>query len=525
MTARHSLHTAIGASAAIAALVVGLVWGTRVAGGSDSYCYIEQAERWAFGTMTTPQAAIFAGAPWLDPWLPLAPTGFVPSTSVPGAIAPICPAGLALTMVPFRLVFGREGVHLVVPILGALTVWLTFLLGREIAGARGGALAAPLVATSPIFLYQVVQPMSDVPAAAWWALAAWLVARGSPRALVGAGLATAAAVLTRPNLVPLAAVLVCAVWTRPQAGGALARTRDALRFCLGALPGALAVAGIQHLLYGAATRSGYGGLAHLFSTAHVAPNLSRYTRWALETHTPVLLLAPLALLVRPPGRADAETRQTRWVVLTWLALIVLVIASYLPYVVFDGWTYLRFLLPALPFTMALVAAVLSHAAGRLPRRWDRLALVAIGLLLCAVFVRTAYRRDAFVLRTYEHKFRVAGEHLGRALEPRAVVLAIRHSGSVRYYGDRTTVLWDAIPADSLDRTLAYLEARGLTPYLLLERWEEPDFRARFGAASALGALDWPPRIDFGRELRLYATADRARYFAGERTPMVTVPLN
>ncbi len=142
-----------------------------------------------------------------------------------------------------------------------------------------------------------------------------------------------------------------------------------------------------------------------------------------------------------------------------------------------------------------------------------------------MFVRTAYRRDAFVLRTYEHKFRVAGEHLGRTLEPRAVVLAIRHSGSVRYYGDRTTVLWDAIPADSLDRTLAYLEARGLTPYLLLERWEEPDFRARFGAASALGALDWPPRIDFGRELRLYATADRARYFAGERTPMVTVPLN
>lgn len=86
-------------AAAVATLVVSLVSGTWVAGGSDSYCYVEQAERWASGAMLAPQALDFT-PPWADRWLPLAPTGFVPSPTVAGALAPICPSGLALTMAP-----------------------------------------------------------------------------------------------------------------------------------------------------------------------------------------------------------------------------------------------------------------------------------------------------------------------------------------------------------------------------------------------------------------------------------------
>ena len=66
---------------------------------------------------------------------------------------------------------GRDAVFLVVPVLGAAAVWLMFLLGSRVAGPTAGALAAVLFAASPIFLFQVVQPMSDVPATAWWLLA------------------------------------------------------------------------------------------------------------------------------------------------------------------------------------------------------------------------------------------------------------------------------------------------------------------------------------------------------------------
>lgn len=499
----------------MAALAIGIAWGTRAAGGSDSYCYIEQAERWAAGTIRAPQGALFDRAPWLDPWLPLAPTGFIPSPSVPGAIAPICPAGLALTMVPFRVALGRDGVHLVVPLLGAMTVWLTFLIGRTLAGPRSGALAASLTAASPVFLYQVVQPMSDVPATAWWTLAAWLVIRGGTSAAVGAGLATGAAVLTRPNLVPLALVLLAAAWLRPRNGRDPAPAAAAVGFCLGALPGAVAVVLVQYVLYGSATSTGYGSPSLLFSASHVWPNVVLYGRWALDTHTPALLLAPLALIVKPP--ADAASPIYRWLAVVLLALAVTVIACYLPYVPFDDWWYLRFLLPALPFATILVAAVVASWTSRLSLLWSRTVLVAVGVALCGFFVTTAVRRHAFDLQAQEHRFRLAGEHLGRVLPPGAVVLTIWHSGSVRYYGGRTTVLWDAIPPDALDRTVDYLRERGLTPFLLLERWEEPSFRKRFGTRSPLAELDWPPRVEYGRAIRVFALDDRARYMAGERT--------
>jgi hypothetical protein len=515
----------VALGAALAALVVGLVWGTRVAGGSDSYCYLEQAERWAAGTIQTPQSPLFAGAPWLDPWLPLAPTGFIPSSNVPGAIAPICPAGFALTMVPFRIALGREGVHLVVPLLGAMAVWVTFLLGRALAGHAAGALAAALTAASPVFLYQVVQPMSDVPAMAWWVLAAWLVVSGGPRALVGAGLVTGAAVLTRPNLVPLAVVLLASVWFRPPEAGADSRVGRALRFCAGAAPGALAVALVQYILYGSVTSSGYGNPAALFSTSHIWPNIQRYGWWAIDTHTPVLLLAPLALVARPPA-ADASSRaRGRWIATTLLALTAAVIACYLPYVPFDAWWFLRFLLPAVPFTFVLVASVLRAGTSRLPHPWSIVTLVAIGLVVCGLLVRTAVRRHAFEVKAAEWRFRLAGDYLARSLPQNAVVLTIWHSGSVRYYGHRQTVVWDAIPPDALDRTVDYLRGRGLRPFLLLERWEEPAFRARFGAASALAALDWPPLATVGRDVRVFAIDDRARYMAGERTPSEFVSID
>jgi len=59
--------------------------------------------------------------------------------------------------------------------------------------------------------------------------------------------------------------------------------------------------------------------------------------------------------------------------------------------------------------------------------------------------------------------------------------------------------------------------------LLFERREEPQFRDRFRADSPLGALDWPPRLDLNRQVRVYDPADRARFLAGEKYPTEIQP--
>lgn len=198
---------------AVLALIIGINWGTWAAGGSDSYCYLNQAELFARGEVRDVEPLA------TDPSWPGSPAAFVPAghsatPGVPGAFVPICPAGYPLLLAGARLLGGRYAMFIVTPVFGALAVWLAFVLGRRLAGPPAGALAAALALTSPIFLYQVVQPMNDVVATSLWMAALTLAlrpgCRDSSRA-VGAGLLCGAAVTVRPNLVPLAAVVaLCA---------------------------------------------------------------------------------------------------------------------------------------------------------------------------------------------------------------------------------------------------------------------------------------------------------------------------
>lgn len=75
---------------------------------------------------------------------------------------------LPLTMAAAKEVAGERGVFAVVPMLGALLVWLTYLLGRAIHSAEAGLLAAVALAASPIFLLYLMVAMTDGPVAAWW---------------------------------------------------------------------------------------------------------------------------------------------------------------------------------------------------------------------------------------------------------------------------------------------------------------------------------------------------------------------
>ena len=147
--------------------------------------------------------------PWPAPLSTFVPFGYA-AVANESAIAPMVGPGLPLLMAAMKAVGGHAALFLVVPITAALLIWATFGIGRQLGSARLGLGAAWLVATSPAFLTMIKEPMSDVPAAAFWALATWKVLDDSRFSAALAGAAAAMAILIRPNLVPLAAVL--GVW-------------------------------------------------------------------------------------------------------------------------------------------------------------------------------------------------------------------------------------------------------------------------------------------------------------------------
>jgi hypothetical protein len=505
----------------------GVHWGTFAAGGSDSYCYVHQAEAWASGHLQVVEPLALE-APWPDAPLTFAPAGHLPSPTVRGAAVPMCPAGLSLAMAPFAWAGGAgkagkaggageaevsRAVFLVVPLFGALLVWAVYVLGSRFS-RRVGLASALLVACSPAFLFQLMQPMSDVPAAALWVLAAALATSDRRGAPLMAGLATSAAILVRPNLLPLGVVL--GLWfvldsdsgdgatQGVESGHHRTPTRAAI-FAAGAAPGCLAVAFIHQMFYGSPLRSGYGPLDGLFAFEHLSPNAIRYATWMTESHTPIWLLALAAPIVVRPRRLGTVL----------LSLVIVNVVCYLPYAVFNDWWYLRFLLPGIALTLVLSVAVIDAMSRT---RSVRAALIGVATaVLCALFIREARARSVFDLQRLEARYERAGRYVADHLPPNALLITSWESGSVRFYGHRNTLVWDVLDPAWLDRAIAYTRTRGLEPYLVFERWEEPMFRQRF-AGSDIARLDWPPAAEVAGQVRIYRPDDRARYLRGEAAP-------
>jgi hypothetical protein len=352
--------------------------------------------------------------------------------------------------------------------------------------------------------------MSDVPAAALW-MTALAAATGTSRSLaITSGAATSAAILMRPNLVPLGVVIGLFLLFRPERTWAW-RVRAAATYAISCIPGCLAVALIQQSFYGSPFSSGYGSLAALFSIDHVSPNLQRYGQWLWQTQTPVVALAALAPWLLPGA-------------LVWMlvAMVLVNFALYVPYVVFEDWSFLRFLLPTLPVLCILVIAVIDALLGRMHIPMRRLIVLLAALALMVPGIQQAEARSAFRLQRLESRFARAGTYVGKRLPEHALVITSWESGSVRFYGQRPTLVWDQLPPDGLDRAIAFVRGRGYEPYMLFERWEEPLFRERFGGRD-IAALDWPPMAEIGAQVRIYKPEDRARYFAGTAAPTEYVP--
>jgi hypothetical protein len=429
----------------------------------------------------------------------IAPSGY--ALAPDGAsIVPTYAPGYPLLMAIALRIAGPSAVYYVVPLLGGLTVWLTYVLGRRVADERTSLMAAVMVAFSPIVLFQSLEPMSDVPVTAWWMIA-W-VAAISPGRLpaFGAGLGSAFAVLTRPNLAPIGVLVALLTAATPPH---LLRT---MLFACALVPACLLIAALNTTWYAGPLRSGYGSLSNLYSWTYAGPNLQRYAGWLLDLHSPVVcagLVAPFLVRIK----------KIAWMV----AFCVAMLLSYVFYYAFDNWTFLRFLLPALPFVFILAAATIVRALGALPSALRGACFLLVCALIAGLYQRTAERLSVFSTHEAERRYVLVGEYAGRALPPNAAVITVLHSGSVRMYGNRATIRWDWIPVGYLDNALEVLSGHGYEPYILLEDSEEEEFRMRFGQASVFGRINWPPTMEYlGRpRVRIYAIRDRARYLAGQ----------
>lgn len=487
----------IAGVAAAASVVMGIRFGIFVAGGADPYAYVNQAYVLASGRL----AAVDPLAPFeADLGNAVATPGYELGRT-PGTMAPTFPLGLSLTMAAALKIGGPNAVFYVVPLLGGLAVWLTYVLGARTCDRVAAMIAAVFVAFSPIFMFDTFQPMTDVPATAWWMLAWTLATLAGAWTAVAAGLAVSAAVVTRPNLVPLAIVLAIVV------ARSTPRMQRVVLFAAGVVPGCAAVAAFNALLFGSPLSPGYGSAAALYAWAHWPDNLQRYSGWLVDFESPAVLLAFAAPLVST----------SPWTY-PMLAFCALVLASYLFYIVFEYWPFLRFLLPALPLLWILASGVIVWIVRRSPAAIRAAAVFVLCLLMPLWFIARANGVSIFGIHLGEQRYRTVGEYVGRALPANAVVIGSIESGSLQFYGSRPSLRWEHIPYDDLDRALALLARNNYEPYIVAEDSEEDDFRSHFAARSALGQLDWPPLVEYrgAARVRIYRPADRLQHLAGTR---------
>jgi len=490
------------AMAAAVVLAIGLAYGTRSAGGPDTYAYVSQARLWLSGHLHVHQDFV-AGVPWPYAEWTFSPLGYRPAEN--HTIVSTVPPGLPLLMAASMKITGGCGAFFVAPVCAALVILLAYVLGARLSGPATGIVAALIAATSPTLIFMSLWSMSDVPATALWT-GAIVMAWRPPRAFAAAlaGVAAGVAIAVRPNLAPLLVFPVVLL----AFGNERARMWRMLTFALSCLPFIAFVAMFNRELYGSALESGYGDIAPLFSMKNVGTNVSHFSRWLWQTQGPLVFLCVAAPFVRWGQIPPRETRQ--WglspllVRVVLLAFVAGVFACYLLYVPFHAWWFLRFVLPAFPVMFTLAADAVWSGSTRFGRKARAVLMLVFMLVGVDRGIRVSKEQGVLDLGHGEEKYSDVGRFVARELPPNAVVIAILHSGSVRYYSGRLTLRYEWLDAEWLDRSVAYLKSHGSKPYILLEASELAEFREKFKTQQTLAALDRQPIATHPRGVNLYA---------------------
>ncbi len=498
-------RTALGAIAT-AGVLGWLTFLSTTCGGADSYGYVSASERLLALDLVQPEP-LAKILPFPDPMGAATPLGYTPSVRVENATAPIYALGLPAIMATATLVAGKQGPFLVAPVMGLLLMLAVLIAAWTLCRDRLVALTAmTLTAVHPVVFTYSIQPMSDVPAAAFFVLAlATLLKSGAPVACSLARCASTARPrrtafsLVRPRtpshlVAPVLAGLAAALclFIRPVLAPALAslaimpsiqsRRLDIRSAVLFAIPLTLAVAlqlSLHWYLYGHPFAVAYAPMQTLFSIERVGVNARSHGYWAWMT------LGPLFLGVAAVGVAVTST-STR----VAAALVTSIVAlPYLAFLTFDHWESLRFLLPALVvLTIPAAAGLVAVSRWTIGPRWGALVVVALVVVLASSWMSWLRVNQVFTMPEHEVRHRLAGELVRQSTPDNAVILAQQHHGSIRYYARRWSIGWDRIPVGALPATVASLRASGYPVYLLIDSaLERTLFEARHGSLS-----DWPP---------------------------------
>jgi hypothetical protein len=175
----------------------------------------------------------------------------------------------------------------------------------------------------------------------------------------------------------------------------------------------------------------------------------------------------------------------------FLVFTLVLTASYLPYVVFRDWYFVRYFLPALPLLLAAMLALLARASARMPAAVRVFGAIALMAFLVRYELRFALDAGVARVGADERRYVAVARFVESSMPANAVFLTLQHGGSIRHYANRLTLRFDLVSV-GLDEALASLERGGWRPYILLEDWEETQFKAQFGGASKAGQLDWRP---------------------------------
>lgn len=470
---------------AIGVVTFGVMYRTGVASGADSYGYVSEADLWIKGNLHISQEWA-RELPWPKAAATVSPLGYreQPGDEV-AAIVPVYSPGLAILMAGAKLVGGHAAVFWVVPLLGGLFVLSVYGIGRHIGGPVVGLSASVLTALSPVVLFMVLWPMTDVAVAGVWSAACW-AALGSTRKRAGiAGLIAAAALLIRPNLVAVGMMLGLWMILRD------VRRRDtpwwrvdrAMAFAAGVAPGLIAVMLFNRALYGSPFVSGYGTLGSVLHLRNFIPNVQRYSEWLFTSETPLVALGLVALFL-PIARVWRDANRAFDVLL--LAMIAVgTLSCYLFFMPLDEWWYLRFLMPMWPGMLVGLSWLLFARVG-IAR-----TMMAIGVVAALGWhgVNFAQEKRITAASEGERRFVTAARLVREHTPPNSVIFSLVHSGSVRYYGERMTMRYDWLKPEWLDRGVAWLNERGAHPYLLVEDWELDRWKQDFGPLSPLGRMD------------------------------------
>jgi hypothetical protein len=70
-----------------------------------------------------------------------------------------------------------------------------------------------------------------------------------------------------------------------------------LRLGIGVLPVVVGIGWLNAHLYGSPLESGYGSLDYIYSLDHVWANMNRFTKWMVESQTPIVFAGALFFLL------------------------------------------------------------------------------------------------------------------------------------------------------------------------------------------------------------------------------------